>query len=75
MFTKPQQQLLGIARPDPGKPSKWRGPRELPFVARRREAAHRKRIALSSAPRAANPETADGSAVRAVILPKLGKMK
>jgi hypothetical protein len=26
---KPTQQLLGITRPDPGKPSKWRGPREL----------------------------------------------
>lgn len=34
---KPTQQLLGLMRPDPGRPSTWRGPRELPFVARRRE--------------------------------------
>lgn len=40
--TEPVQQLLGIARPDPGV-SHWRGPRELSYVIWRREQRYKKR--------------------------------
>lgn len=49
---KPTQDPLGIVRPDPGPPSKWRGPRETPTMQRRRLAREQAQRARDAAPAA-----------------------